>query len=237
MSELNRRTFLKLMGQGSAVLAIGGLSGSALIQTGCSKEQEIEKEPEIAKETEAPDSEWEFYYPGKYDAQDAKVLEALRTKLEKIRNWEEIDIDDLVSGKLESEGAPVVSWNPMENNFKVTLDNMMSQANAYVSDLQLFTNREYAKKTKYGDLIAFPLVLTLEVMPFMPKAESIGDYMVVSAHNDVINFYKPIYEGDTRGIPIQGRGIIGNASISAAHCHSARPHTNFQKRSGAGANS
>ena len=84
----------------------------------------------------------------------------------------------------------------MENNFKITLDNMMTQANSYVGNNPLFTDKEYAKKTKYG-VMAFPLVLTLEVMPAMPKSEGIGDYMVVSAHNDTINFYKPIYEGDT----------------------------------------
>lgn len=196
MYSFNRRVFLKLLGQGTAALSIGGLSGSALIQAGCSKEKGTETEAEKAM-VEETDNEWEFYYPGKYNAEDAKVLDELQAKLKQIRDWGDINIDDVISGKLNNENAPVVSWNPMENNYKVTLENMMSQANSYVGDLSLFTDRAYAKKTKYGDLIAFPLVLTLEVMPFMPKAEGIGDYMVVSAHNDVINFYRPIYEGDT----------------------------------------
>jgi acyl dehydratase len=177
---------------------VGGLAGTALFQTGCSREKEIETEVKKEQITEeVAENGWEFYYPNKYDAKDAEVLEEFQGVFEKIRNWGDIDINDVISGKLNNENAPVVSWNPMENNFKVTLDNMMSQANAYVGDLSLFTDREHAKKTRYGDLIAFPLVLTLEVMPAMPKDKGIGDYMVVSAHNDVINFYKPIYEGDT----------------------------------------
>ena len=68
--------------------------------------------------------QWELFYPGKYNAQDSKIINAIQTKLEQVNNYGDIDIDDLVSGKLHSETAPVVSWNPMENNFKVTLENM-----------------------------------------------------------------------------------------------------------------
>ncbi len=143
------------------------------------------------------DNEYEFYYPGVYDEQDTKILQEFQAKLDQVnKNKGNINVGDLVSGKLDSKNTPWVSWNPMENNFKITLDNMMTQANSYVGNNPLFTDKNYAKKTRYG-VMAFPLVLTLEVMPAMPKSKGIGDYMVVSAHNDVINFYRPLYEGDT----------------------------------------
>jgi acyl dehydratase len=74
---------------------------------------------------------------------------------------------------------------------------MMRVADINVPTNPLFTNREYAKKSKYGNPIAWPLISSLEVMPAMPKSKGIGDYMVVSAHNDTKSYYKPFYEGDT----------------------------------------
>jgi acyl dehydratase len=187
MFELDRRAFLKRLGQGTVVLGMGavGFSGEALAQ------------PAGSSPWKTSDDEWEFYYPNQYDARDAKALAAFQAKLEKIRNWGKVDIQGVVSGRLTSENTPVVSWNPYENNFKVTAENMKQQAAMYVPNVPLFSDPEFAGKALYGGPIAFPLVLTLEVMPAMPKAEGIGDYMVVSAHNDVINFYRPIREGDT----------------------------------------
>ena len=185
MSELTRRSFLKIMGQGPVVLVMGGmgLSEEVLAQSGG------------AQALKASYDEWEFFYPGKYDAQGAKIIDAIQAKLEQVKNHGDVDIDDLVSGKLDNKSTPVVSWNPMENNFKVTPEDMKTQAYSYVGENPLFTDEEYAKRTKHGAM-AFPLVLTLEVFP-MPKTDGLGDYMVGSAHNDVIRFYRPIYEGDT----------------------------------------
>ena len=183
MSELDRRRFLKLFGQGAAVASIAkvGFPGRSW-----------------ARSQGSPSSdEWEFYKPGVYDAKDAEVLKQFQAKLDQINHSGKVNISDVVSGKLTNQTAPVVSWNPHENNFKVTLDDMMTQAHNYVSNNPLFTDREYAKKTAHGGLIAFPLILTLEVMPAMPKSQGIGDYMLVSSHNDALNYYKPIYEGDT----------------------------------------
>jgi len=139
--------------------------------------------------------DWEYYYPGVYDEEDRRVLQNFWDRLEQVNNKSEVNINDLITGKLD--GKPWVSRLPMEHHFKITPENMREQAYTYAGNNPLFNNRDYARKTKYGDLIAFPLVLTLEVMPAMPKAEGIGDYMVVSEHNDTITFYHPIYEGDT----------------------------------------
>lgn len=185
MAEMNRRTFLKLAGGGAAAFGIGAdMVPGLLTQAGV----------EAAQKT--ADDEWEFYYPGKYDASDKKVFDEVWAKLDRVNKSGDIDIEDVISGKLNSENTPAVSWNPYESNYEVTYENMMTHAATYAGNNPLFADREYAKKTKYKDLIAFPLVLTLEVMPAMPKSQGIGDYMVVSAHNDVISFYKPFHEGD-----------------------------------------
>ncbi len=141
------------------------------------------------------DNEYEFYYPGVYDEQDTKILGEFQAELAQVNNKGKINIDDLISGKLE--GTPGVGGHGRPSERKITLDDMTAYAKRYGANNPLFTDREYAKKTKWGAM-AMPFA-TAEpgFMPAMPKAEGIGDYMVVSAHNDTMNYYQPVYEGNT----------------------------------------
>jgi len=139
------------------------------------------------------DNEFEFYYPGIYDKEDTKILNAFKVKLDLINNKGEVNINELVNGKLF--GTPGIRPFPWENNLKMTLENMIPLANSFVGNNPLFTDKEYAKKTKYKSLITFPLVLFPTYMDAMPAG--IGDFMVISGHNDTMNYYKPVCEGDT----------------------------------------
>ena len=47
------------------------------------------------------DNGYEFYYPGVYDKADKKVLKEFQAKLDQVNNYGDININDLVSGKLE----------------------------------------------------------------------------------------------------------------------------------------
>jgi acyl dehydratase len=71
---------------------------------------------------------------------------------------------------------------------------MISAADAYGENNPLFTDRNYAKKTKYGDLIAFPFITDAGGWPQVPSG--LGDYKLVSDLNVSYAFYKPVYEGD-----------------------------------------
>ncbi len=146
---------------------------------------------------------WEFYYPGKYDGADTKILNDFKADLDKINNRGDINIQDLISGKLN--GAPGVSGGGPGAG-KVTYDSMTKMARQCgLGDDPLFTNRDYAKSTKYGDLIAVPLWSSLEIMPAMPKSKGIGDYMVVNDLCHTMNYYKPFYEGDTLSVVTDGQ--------------------------------
>jgi acyl dehydratase len=140
---------------------------------------------------------WEYYYPGKYDAQDATVLARFRADLAAVTNIAgKIDIGGVVSGRLINANTPSVSWNPMENNFLITRDSMLKHAHMYLNDNPLFSDDTYARNAGYQGSIAFPLLFTNECMPAMPKSAGIGDYFVVSSHNDVVTYYRPIRAGD-----------------------------------------
>jgi len=182
MVDLNRRYLLTALGQSAALIGLSAFTARDLAW------------PEAAVRGAAPD-EWEYYFPNRYDAQDQKVLNAFHARLESVNNYGPINIADVVNGRLT--GVPPLSWNPYEFGYKVTRENVDDHARMYTNNNPLFADAAYPGATSGGARIAFPLVLTLEAMPAMPKKEGIGDYMVVTSHNDTIAFFEPIREGDT----------------------------------------
>jgi acyl dehydratase len=197
MASLSRRIFIKRMGQGAAVVGLGsaGLWGNTWA---------FGADRQVKKAGDTWDwSAWEFYYPGKYDAADTKIFADYKAELDKINNRGDINIQDLISGKLKD--APGVGGGGPGAG-KVTYDSMIKMARQCgLGNDPLFTNRDYAKNTKYGDLIAVPLFSSLEIMPAMPKAKGIGDYMVVNDLCHTMNYYKPFYEGDTLTVVTDGQ--------------------------------
>ena len=185
MSKMNRRSSPKIMGKDTAAESIGmGISGrSWATQTGGAQAPK----PEDLKNPNWED--WEFYYPGKYDAEDTKILSALKAKLDQINNKGAINIDDLISGKLE--GKPGISKKEITSeSLKTIIDN-------YGANNPIWSDKEYAKKTKWGAM-AIPFGVAGPMgLPAMTKNEGIADYMVVTAHNDTVSYYKPVYEGET----------------------------------------
>ncbi len=177
---MNRRQFVKNAAQGAAAVGVAGIGFKC----------ELFAQPAMG-------NEWEFYYPGVYDDRDKKVLDAFQSRLARINSYGPIDIQNVIAGKLTNQNAPAVSWNPYENNFLITRDSMQAHDHSYAGDNPLFLDDAYAKNAGWGEAVAFPLILTLECMPAMPKKEGIGDYMVVSGHNDTYSYLKPLRAGDT----------------------------------------
>jgi len=106
-------------------------------------------------------------------------LNEFRAKLDKVNKVKgNVKIKDVIKGKLTNENTPSVSWNPYEINYKITRENILRQADMYTGNNPLFSDEEYAKKTKYGRPVTFSLLLTLEAMPVMARRDGIGDYIV-----------------------------------------------------------
>jgi len=139
--------------------------------------------------------EWEFYYPGKYDPRDKKILDRFQAELAAINTRGPIKIEDLVAGKLD--GTPGIGAHGRPSGKKISKELITTYSRRYGANNPMFTDPKYAKKTQWGAM-ALPFAAAEPgFMPAMYKSEGFGDYMVVSAHNDTINYYKPVYEGDT----------------------------------------
>jgi len=182
MSGLSRRQFVKITG--GAIAALG--AGMSIPDMSWAKAEGVQSQKASGNKW----ADWEFYYPGKYDEEDSKIVKEFMANCKAVEDKGEVNISDLISGKHEGDVG-------VGRSKKVTLSSMQAIAKANVSNNPLFMDREYAKKTKYGDLFAFPMISTPEVMPAMFKNRGFADYMVVTSHNDSNSYYRPIYEGDT----------------------------------------
>jgi acyl dehydratase len=194
MSKLNRRKFIKLLGGGTAALGMGisGRSWAAQAPPGPPQTPQVQqKTPDDLLDCDA----WEIYYPDVFDdAEQEKVIKGVRANLEQINKRGDIDVKDLISGKLD--GTPGIGGRGPGGGTKITLENMMTNARRWGADNPIFTDREYAKKTKYGDLIAVHFIVDAGGWPSIPST-GMGDYKLVSDLNVSLTFHKPVYEGDT----------------------------------------
>lgn len=200
MTTLDRRTFLKIVGGGTAALGMGFPTGTwnndrrawAAEPPGRGAPGERpEQVPPNPADFRPNWDEWELYYPGKYNAEDQKVLDAWYEELYGVNSKGDIDIDDLVSGKLE--GQPGIGRVQ-----KIEAAGMDTNAGNWGAFNPIWSDPEYVKKTKWGRRFAIPYTVAGQMgVPAMPKNKGIGDYMMVSNYNVSGKFLKPVYEGDT----------------------------------------
>jgi acyl dehydratase len=195
--SLSRRIFITRVGQGAAAvsLAASGLFGK---NWAYGADKEVQQAGDLWKW-----DDWEFYYPGKYDAADTKVLADFKAELDKINNRGDINTSDLVAGKLKDTPG-VGGGGPGAG--KVTYDSMIKMAKqCCLGDDPFFSDKEYAKKGQFGALTAVPLWISFEIMPAMPKSKGIGDYLVVNDLCHTMTYHKPIYEGDSITVVTDGQ--------------------------------
>jgi hypothetical protein len=184
MPKMDGRSFSEIRGGGNAAedIGMGGAGKSGASKKGSPPATEVEdlKNPNW--------EDWEFYYPDKYDAEDTKVLNDLKAKLDQINKKSAINISDLINGKLDG--------NPGIIKKEITAEGLKTVINNYGANNPMWSDKEYAKKSKWGAM-AIPFGVAVPMgLPAMTKSEGIGDYMVVTAHNDAVSYYKPVYEGE-----------------------------------------
>jgi len=177
----NRRDFLKLIGQGAAVL---GAADTGLLDR-------LWAQSTVPEDLHLADSEeWEFYKPGVYNKDGQKIIDNFRAQLDELNKRGKVSFQDLISGKYKFS-------QPGGGNVRgiISHEEATKVYNNFGCGNSLFADPAYAAKTRYGKPIVVPIVAVDEYMPPMPAG--IGDYMVVSHWNGTTNFYKAVYEGDT----------------------------------------
>lgn len=136
-------------------------------------------------------SEFEIYYLGEFSEADKAVLAKHQKDIDAVNaRGDNFSVEDLVGGRMK--GAPglgrrVITVKGYEMEF---------EAKNYAPDNPIYNDREYAKKARYGDIIAFPS-FAMAAEFWSPMPECLRDYLVVSGLNHEWKLHRPAYEGDT----------------------------------------
>jgi hypothetical protein len=145
MPDINRRKFIKFIGQGAVAAGVGiGLSGKVRAAEGPQGpppgEQSSKQTPQKVWDDLWESDRWEVYYPGKYVGEDEKIMKAFHEELDKINKRGEINVKDLVSGKLNNVPGVVkrvdrglTGLHNEEAGTKITAEKMKNAAEEYAS--------------------------------------------------------------------------------------------------------
>jgi acyl dehydratase len=185
MTTLSRRSFGKNLAQGVMAIGAGSVALPSLLQAQLT--QQSPHPPRVSAEIDW--NEFEVYYPDTFNEGDALILRNFQAQLDRINKRGNFDIESLENGKLKDVPGTL-------GGHQITLEEMNTFARTYLDGNLLFLDKAYASKTSYGNPIAHPMIYEPYVFPYIALDSGIGDYMVVSRHNDTHNYYRPYFEGD-----------------------------------------
>lgn len=141
-------------------------------------------------------SVYETFYPGQYSPEDQAVIDRYMARLAKIRELgEAIDVDALVSGRIDPEQDPRVRGDFMGQPISYGGHQSEIDIRNYDPENPLYSNDEYAKRMGYAGKLCLPALEAGGSWREMPP--ELRDNLVVSCMNCKVEFIAPVYPGDT----------------------------------------
>lgn len=173
MSELDRRTFLKRIGQGTAVIGMGGLAAGKSWPQKTGVAQAATKADAKGK--------YQIFYPGQY------------------YDWEKEMIEERV--KLEKNGPPKSgsynSGHEVGNN-AVTEDEIIAFNSKWDPYNPLFNDKAYARKAGYPSVPALPTFRTpVEGNGVLKIPKTLPDIWLFAHGPNDIEYFRHIVAGDS----------------------------------------
>jgi hypothetical protein len=170
MSELNRRTFMKFLGQGSAIFGIGLSSRGLWAQTKGSSQPETK----VASTTKGGSVKYQVFQPGKYFDWEKKAIE-----------------ERFASAKKGPQKAASAAANIISEADIVKYNSTWDPYNP------LFNDKAYAQKAGYPNIPAFPAFQgpSGESVSGIPR--DLGDSWYFANDGGRMEFYTPIFAGDS----------------------------------------
>ena len=136
-------------------------------------------------------SKYKTVYPGVYTPEEQAVLDAYQAEKDALNSRGDINIDDLIHGRIP-KGTPGVGRVDM-------IDQRKLQSNYLMPDPTnpLYFDKEYAKNSPYGDVIAFPLMVAHDGAFFDAMPYQLRDTLTISGLTHDFDILLPVYEGDS----------------------------------------
>lgn len=142
-------------------------------------------------------------YPGIYLPEEKRAMERYRKQLNVLNFRGEITIADIMEGKLPAEDNPGIPGVQ-----QVTLEASQEMARQYDPENPLYFDEDYAKSSSYGGLIAMPIFPCPKGGFFGGLSDDFGDIKSVREHHHYVEFFAPIYVGDTLYTVVDNRDFM-----------------------------
>lgn len=136
-------------------------------------------------------SKYKIVYPGVYTPEEQAVLDAYRAEKDALNRRGDINIDDLVHGRIP-KGTPGVGRVDKIDKRKLMGNYLMPDPTN-----PLYFDDAYAAKSPYGRVIAFPLMVAHDGAFFDAMPYQLRDTLTISGLTHDFDILKPVYEGDS----------------------------------------
>lgn len=139
-------------------------------------------------------------YPGIYLPEEKRAMERYRARLDQLNFTPTPTVPDILAGKVAAEDNPGIP--PVQ---QVTLQAAQTMARQYDPENPLYFDEDYAAASPYGGLIAMPVFPCPKGGFFGGLTDDFGDIKSVREHHHYVEFFAPIYVGDTLYTVVENR--------------------------------
>lgn len=146
--------------------------------------------------------EFKTVYPNVYDKDEQELLDMCRSYFSGSPKELAEKVQAQLAGKKLLGGMEVNPGVPVLKDYSIETDKLLTSARSLYPMNPFYTDPEYAKKSRYGGLIAAPMAVEPSMgFPYIPKGTDIwvssDDPTIGRGLDHEITFHKPIYPGDT----------------------------------------
>lgn len=141
-------------------------------------------------------SVYEVFYPGAYSLEDQRVIDGYMAGLRAISSGGPVDVEALVSGRINARNDPRIRGDFLGDVKTIEPYAAEIERLNYDPENPLYSDDEYARRMGYKGKIYIPPVYDLSVN-WREMPSQLRDNLVVSGLNHRIEFFEPIYPGDT----------------------------------------
>ena len=141
-------------------------------------------------------SVYDVFYPNAYNQEDQKVIDEYMDKLAAITDGGPVDVEGMIAGRVTAENDPRIRGDFLGHVTTIEPYQAESERLNYDPLNPLYYDDEYARKMGYNGRVYLPPVHDLSVN-WREAPALLRDNLVISGLNHHIEFYAPIYPGDT----------------------------------------
>lgn len=156
-------------------------------------------------------SEFLTVYPGIYLPEEQKAMENYRAQLDALNHRQKLSVQEILSKQVSPDDNPGIP--PVQ---QVTIEAAQAMALQYDPENPLYFDAEYAESSSYGGLIAMQVFPCPKGGFFGGLTDDFGDIKSVREHHHYVEFFQPIYVGDTLYTVVENRDFVDITPVSGS---------------------